>query len=386
MADPSSGLNPAAGQGGWHGRKVLVTGHSGFVGSWLTTALLRLGAEVTGFAADADEQTRERSAGLAGLGARIVTGDVRDFSAVHRTMAAQPFDAVFHLAAQPLVSVGLADPHGTLGTNITGSLNVLEAVRLCRPGVLVHVTSDKCYRNRDWPWPYREIDELGGGCPYSVSKAAAELVFEAYATLLRDRDAPTRGASVRFGNIIGGGDRAANRLVPDLLAALDAGRPVRLRRPNAVRPWQHVLDVVHGLLLLADRLADGSVAGGEVFNFAPPGDGATVLDLAHALTAAWTAAGGAAAEVAADDGAAQFTEDELLRLDGRKAAAALGWQHRYDLDGSAAAVVAWHRAVTAGTPPVEQTARQVGDFLRDRYPASRQQHHQNQNERTGGQQ
>ncbi|MGW2544621.1 NAD-dependent epimerase/dehydratase family protein, partial [Kitasatospora sp. NPDC001574] len=236
MADPGPGLNRTAPH--WRGRQVLVTGHSGFVGSWLTTALLRLGADVTGFAADADERTRARSTGLAGLGARTVVGDVRDLDAVHRTMAARPFDVVFHLAAQPLVSAGLADPHTTLGTNITGSLNVLEAVRRCAPGVLVHVTSDKCYRNRNWPWPYREIDELGGGCPYSVSKAGAELVFEAYATLLRDTGAPTRGASVRFGNIIGGGDFAVDRLVPDLLAALDAGRPVRLRPsvPRGRRP------------------------------------------------------------------------------------------------------------------------------------------------------
>ncbi|MED7952562.1 CDP-glucose 4,6-dehydratase [Streptomyces sp. BE303] len=362
MADPGPGLNRTAPH--WRGRQVLVTGHSGFVGSWLTTALLRLGADVTGFAADADERTRARSTGLAGLGARTVVGDVRDLDAVHRTMAARPFDVVFHLAAQPLVSVGLADPHTTLGTNITGSLNVLEAVRRCAPGVLVHVTSDKCYRNRNWPWPYREIDELGGGCPYSVSKAGAELVFEAYATLLRDTGAPTRGASVRFGNIIGGGDFAVDRLVPDLLAALDAGRPVRLRRPGAVRPWQHVLDVVRGLLLLADRLADGTVATGEVLNFAPPGDGATVLDLARALDAAWVATGGRPAELSADPGT-RFTEDELLRLDGRKAAELLGWRHRYDLGASAAAVVAWHRAVRAGTPPAEETAAQVEDFLRD---------------------
>lgn len=348
----------------WRGRQVLVTGYSGFVGSWLTTALLQLGATVTGFAADQDEQTRARAAGLAGLGARGMVGDIRDTGAVLRAMTGQRLDVVFHLAAQPLVSTGLADPGGTLSTNIGGSVNILDAARLHPPRVLVHVTSDKCYRNRNWMWPYRETDGLGGGCPYSVSKAGAELVFEAYADLYRAAGPSPRAASVRFGNIVGGGDHAANRLVPDVLAALVAGREISLRRPDAVRPWQHVLDVVNGLLLLADGLADESVLAGEVFNFAPPGDGATVRELAEALAAAWTRAGGGHRAVVTAAGT-RFAEEELLRLDGRKAATALRWRHTLDLAGAADWTVAWHRAVLAGATPTAATWHQMREFLSD---------------------
>ncbi|MFC9431554.1 CDP-glucose 4,6-dehydratase [Streptomyces sp. NPDC056987] len=346
----------------WRGQRVLVSGHSGFVGSWLTTALLSLGAEVSGFALNGDRHSRDRDAALTTLGATATTGDVRDFAAVHRAMSARPFDVVFHLAAQPLVSVGLSEPGTTLATNVGGSINVLEAARLCPPTVLVHVTSDKCYRNEGWRRPYREVDALGAGCPYSTSKAAAELVFETYAGLFRAADRPVRAASVRFGNIIGGGDHAANRLVPDVMRALRAQQPVRLRRPGAVRPWQHVLDVVAGLLLLATALAEGSVGPGEVFNFAPPGDGATVHELVTSVVAAWRRSGGPAVPVLVDEDA-WFAEAELLRLDGRKAADALCWTHSFGLEDSARAIVEWDRAVAAGLPPADAISRQVHGFL-----------------------
>jgi CDP-glucose 4,6-dehydratase len=344
------------------GTRVLVTGYSGFVGSWLSTALVAGGAEVVGYATNDTPYTRARAEELAGLGVTGVAGDIRDFDALHDVMRGGRFDAVIHLAAQPLVSAGLADPRTTLTTNIVGSVNVLEAVRLCTPPVLLHVTSDKCYRNRTWPWPYREIDDLGGGCPYSVSKAGAELVFEAYQELYRAAGLPVAAGSIRFGNIIGGGDHAANRLVPDTLTALAAGQPIRLRNPDAVRPWQHVLDVVHGLLRLADGLGSGAVAPGQVYNFAPPGNGASVRELVHALTAAWVRHGGTGVPVAAERDPG-FAEDGVLRLDGRRAAAALDWQHLLDLDGSADAVVAWHHAVAAGAPPAVATAAQLHTLL-----------------------
>ncbi|MEU8566872.1 CDP-glucose 4,6-dehydratase [Streptomyces pathocidini] len=349
----------------WRGRRVLMTGHSGFIGSWLALTLRKLGAEVHGFALNGDRQTQVRHAWLADRGVRGAVGDVRDFDAVHHAMTAVPYDAVFHLAAQPLVRAGLDDPRETLSTNIDGSINVLEAARRCEPTVLVHVTSDKCYRNRAWPWPYRETDDLGGGCPYSVSKAAAEVVFEGYAELFGDLC--PRTASVRFGNVIGGGDFADRRLVPDAMAALRAGQPIRLRRPTAVRPWQHVLDVVHGLLLLADHLADEVVKPGTVYNFAPPGDGATARELAHSLAAHWskTQEAGAPTSAAADveESEPLFAEEELLRLDGRRAAEELGWRHRFTLDASAAAIVDWHRSVDNGARPDETTTRQIDAFL-----------------------
>ncbi|MFJ6194860.1 CDP-glucose 4,6-dehydratase [Micromonospora sp. NPDC092111] len=344
------------------GTRVLVTGHSGFIGSWLSIALTASGAEVVGFAANDTPHTRRRATELAGLGVTGVTGDIRDFAALHEVMADGRFDAVVHLAAQPLVSAGLSDPRTTLTTNIVGSVNVLEAARLCAPPVLVHVTSDKCYRNREWPWPYREVDELGGGCPYSVSKAGAELVFEGYQDLYRAAGLPLAAGSIRFGNVIGGGDHAVNRLVPDALTALAAGEPIRLRHPDAVRPWQHALDVVHGLLRLVDGLGAGVVAGGQVFNFAPPGNGASVRELVSALTAAWARHGGTGVPVVVEHDPT-FAEHGVLRLDGRRAATALGWQHRLDLDGAADAIVGWHRAVAAGVPAVEATAGQLHSLL-----------------------
>lgn len=335
----------------WRGKRVLITGHSGFIGTWLSVALTHAGAEVSGFAVDDAPE-------LSALGITSTRGDVRDFDSVWRAMSAAHFDVIFHLAAQPLVNVGLSDPRGTLSTNVGGSINVLEAARLCAPRVLVHVTSDKCYRNREWPWPYREVDELGGGCPYSVSKSAAELIFEAYSDLYRTAGSPVHAASVRFGNVIGGGDRATGRLVPDVVAALRAGEPIRLRRPGAVRPWQHVLDVVHGLLLLAEALADDAVGPGEVFNFAPPGDGATVQELVSALISAWDTD----APVLADSDLT-YVEHDLLRLDGRKAAAALSWRHAFDVTESAKAIAAWDRTVSGGVSPIEATSRQIIEFL-----------------------
>lgn len=338
----------------WTGRRVFITGSTGFVGSWLTTALLQLGAEVVGFADNTDARAKEREQWLGELGATCVTGDVRNLEELLDALGPEPVDALVHLAAQPLVGVGLDRPHETLEINVGGSLNVLEAARLRPPRVLVQVTSDKCYRNHGRDRPYREDDELGGGCPYSVSKAAAELLFETYADLY---GATPRAASVRFGNVIGGGDFAASRLVPDCVAALAADRPIELRRPGAVRPWQHVLDVVRGMLLLIDALERGTVPPGDVLNFAPPGAGATARRLADALVAA--KGGGRVRSVPVSG----LVEDEVLRLDGGKAAAALDWQHRLDLDAAADWIVAWHRAVDTGATPAAATAGQVARFL-----------------------
>jgi CDP-glucose 4,6-dehydratase len=352
------------GLSGWRGRCALVTGHTGFVGSWLATLLRALDATVVGFASTADPVTRSRQRWLSELGVTSLTGDVRDFHAVGAAMDTMPFDAVFHLAGQPLVGIGLRDPRPTLETNICGSINILEAARLREPPVVVHVTSDKCYRNRNWMWPYRETDEIGGGCPYSASKAAAELVFAAYDELFRSAGTSSRIASVRFGNVIGGGDHAARRLVPDCVSALLADQPIVLRRPAAVRPFQHVLDVTHGLLRLADRLATADIRSGEVFNFAPPGDGATALDLAQALVDAWQDTGGRAPHIVTEKDPS-LPEDELLLLDGRKAANALDWRHHYGgLREAAASIVAWHRAVRRGATAHEATAQQTHDFLK----------------------
>jgi CDP-glucose 4,6-dehydratase len=341
----------------WAGHRVFVTGHTGFVGSWLTATLLRLGAAVVGFASSADEHMKERERWLGDLGATCLRGDVRRFDELSAALAGAPFDTVVHLAAQSLVSVGYSRPRETLDTNIRGSINLMEAARLYPPKVLLHVTSDKCYRNQHLPRAYHERDALGGGCPYSVSKAAAELVFEGYADLYRAAPQGPRAASVRFGNIIGGGDHGYRRLVPECLTALAAGQPIQLRQPDAVRPWQHVMDVVHGLLLLADGLRSGAVPAGDVFNFAPPGDRVTTTRLATALAHAW---GGGSVTTAP---AADFPEDQVLRLDGRRAATATGWRHLLDVDAAAEWIVRWERAAGRTSSGRDATLEQIDEFL-----------------------
>jgi CDP-glucose 4,6-dehydratase len=348
------------GIGDWSRQRVLVTGHSGFVGSWLSVALLELGAEVVGYAASADAQSAERAVWLAHLGVRDVVGDIRDVENLSAVLSAERFDTVVHLAAQPLVSRGYADPYGTIDTNVRGSLSILEAVRRTRPPVLLHITSDKCYRNQGWPWPYRENDVLGGGCPYSTSKAAAEILFAGYATLFEPAPDGTSAASIRFGNVIGGGDFSVNRLVPDCLAGLAAKRPIELRQPTSLRPFQHVLDVVHGLLRAASALRAGILPHGEVLNFAPPEAGIAVGEMAAALAEAW----GAPAPDLVGAIAAEFREESLLLLDGRKASSYLHWNHHLDLRGCAEATVAWHRRFIAGVSAARCTGDDVAAFLK----------------------
>ncbi|WP_405008471.1 CDP-glucose 4,6-dehydratase [Kitasatospora purpeofusca] len=342
---------------GWAGKQVLVTGNSGFVGSWLSMVLTALGAVVQGYSDNAEPSSDRRARWLRDAGVETVRADVRDFERLSAVMAATDFDLVVHLAAQPLVGAGHRDPRLTFDTNVGGTVNLLEAARLTRPRALISVTSDKVYRNRSWPRPYRETDELGGGCPYSVSKAAAEIVFEGYADLYAAEPDGTRAASVRLGNVIGGGD-FADRLVPNCLRAFEDAEPVILHDRAAARPWQHVLDVCQGLVLLAEGLLRGTVRGGERFNFAPPFHGATTWDLASSLATAW----GDGAVVSDVEKPRDCPEEQMLFLDGRKAATALDWRHRFDLAAMAEAVVAWHRAVAAGTPPMVATQDQIDAF------------------------
>ncbi|MBN2887248.1 MAG: CDP-glucose 4,6-dehydratase, partial [Chromatiaceae bacterium] len=229
--------------GFWQNRRVLITGHTGFKGGWLTLWLAELGAEVYGYALEPPTTPNLfRVAHLAECLSGHVIGDVRDPPALNRAILDAAPEIVFHLAAQPLVRAGYADPVATYAVNVMGTVHLLEAVRRC-PSVraLVVVTTDKCYENREWVWPYRENDPLGGHDPYSSSKAAAELVTQAYRSAFF-AEAGIQVASVRAGNVIGGGDWAPERLVPDLLRALDHDATLWIRSPGAVRPWQHVLE------------------------------------------------------------------------------------------------------------------------------------------------
>ncbi|MDT8306272.1 MAG: CDP-glucose 4,6-dehydratase [Anaerolineae bacterium] len=324
----------------YDGLPVLVTGHTGFKGSWLSIWLRELGAEVTGFSLP-ELPTVPGNFEVCRLVEKVmdVRGDVRDLEAVRAVIASHQPRLIFHLAAQPLVLAAYRQPKETFDTNVSGTVNVLEAVRKADGvGAVVCVTTDKVYENRDWVWGYRENDRLGGHDPYSASKAMAELAIAAYRTSYFAHDGPAV-ASARAGNVIGGGDFAADRLLPDTMRALMAGEPVRVRNPEHVRPWQHVLESLSGYLWLGARLLrDGATYAGA-WNFAPrESRGVTTREVVEKALALW---GGGAWKPAA--GAQREKETALLRLNWDKAANHLGWRPLYDWDQALAATVDWFR-------------------------------------------
>lgn len=323
----------------WQGRRVLLTGHTGFKGSWLALWLQQLGAEVTGFALAPATTPALFEIAKVGQGMHSIIADIRNPDLLKQTLdTAQP-EIVLHLAAQALVGEGYRDPLGTYATNVMGTANLLEAVRHSSTVVaVVIVTSDKCYENREWPWPYRENEALGGHDPYSSSKACAELVTASYRNaFLREKQIPV--ATARAGNVFGGGDWSPNRLIPDILYAFSQGKPASLRRPQAVRPWQHVLEPLYGYLALAERIAQDPTFG-AAWNFGPgEGDCITVGALADKLASLW--GNGACCDVVEE---AFPHEAGLLRLDASLAAQKLGWHAHWTLDQALDATVAWHRA------------------------------------------
>lgn len=353
-------------EGFWRGRRVALTGHTGFKGAWLSLWLQRLGAEVSGFAlAPATEPSLFALAGLAGS-MRSVTGDVRDAEALAAALAAASPEVIVHLAGQSLVLRSYRDPVGTYATNVMGTVNLLEAARRL-PGIraVLVVTSDKCYDNREWVWGYRENEPLGGRDPYSSSKACAELVTGAWrASFASTVDAPGI-ASARAGNVIGGGDWAADRLVPDLITAFAGRRPAAIRNPDAVRPWQHVLEPLGGYLLLAERLAGEPSRYAGAWNFGPdPADTRAVSEVADRLATLWGA--GARWE---QDPARRPHEARSLRLDCSKAAAALDWRPRIGLDEALAWTVDWYRAVSADPAAARASTLAQIDRYRERIAA-----------------
>jgi len=344
------------------GERVLVTGSTGFKGSWLALWLAELGAKVSGLALPPDGPESHFAA--LGLDRAIEQHyvDLRDQAAVAATLAAVRPSYVFHLAAQSLVRRSYREPVATFATNLLGTVHVLDALRAA-PGLkaAVLITSDKCYRNVEWVWGYRETDELGGSDPYSASKAAAEHAIAAYrASYFAGPDRPGL-ASTRAGNVIGGGDWAADRIVPDAMRALAAGSPVVLRNPLATRPWQHVLDPLHGYLRLALALAEAPQRFGEGWNFGP-GEGLSwsVERLARALCTAW---GTGEVRVAPGDGAAPH-EATLLQLSVAKARERLGWRPLYDFQQAAEVTAAWYRGFAQGASAADLSRRQIADFQR----------------------
>jgi CDP-glucose 4,6-dehydratase len=274
----------------YSGKKVLITGDTGFKGSWLATWLLKLGAQVTGFGLP--PKTDEDNFIISGLHSKIdhINGDIRDFTTLSDTIRVSKPDFVFHLAAQALVLESYKDPHQTFTTNVTGTLNILEAIRKNpRVKAAVMVTSDKCYENREWVHGYRETDPLGGKDPYSASKGAAEILISSYIrSFFQEKNSPAV-ASVRAGNVIGGGDWSENRIIPDCIRSLRCKRSIELRNPHSLRPWQHVLEPLYGYLLLGSALSgtDGKTFCGP-WNFGPhPCNTVTVEDLVQEIICQW---------------------------------------------------------------------------------------------------
>ena len=326
----------------YSGKRVLVTGHSGFKGSWLTLWLNQLGARVTGYS---DEVPSSPSVfDLLGLETRVDhhLGDIRDRDRLAEVLDESRPDMVFHLAAQALVLQSHVDPAGTFETNTMGMVNLLECVRE-RPWieVAVLVTSDKAYRNEEWEWGYRETDHLGGHDPYSGSKSCAELVAHSYHHSFL-RDSPTRTATARAGNVIGGGDWATDRIVPDCIRAWSSKETVSVRRPGSTRPWQHVLEPLSGYLWLGAKLwSDPGNLDGEAFNFGPgPQEDMTVADLIEAMAARWPGATWKAPESGAETG----QEATLLRLSCDKALRQLDWHAVMQFPSTVALTIDWYRA------------------------------------------
>ncbi|WP_448629976.1 CDP-glucose 4,6-dehydratase [Cellulomonas soli] len=334
----------------------LVTGHTGFKGAWLTSLLLAQGHTVSGLALDPAAGSLYERARLGSSFAHDLRVDIRDAGATARAMAEIAPDVVLHLAAQPLVRESYRDPRTTHETNVLGTFNVLEAVR-ATPSVQaqVIVTTDKVYRNVRQIWGYREDDPLGGVDPYSASKAAADLLTQSW---IASSGSTVPTAIARAGNVVGGGDVCAERLMVDLVAAFSAGRSVQLRYPDAVRPWQHVLDCLNGYLLLADELLAGRQAG-EAFNFGPGSASfVRVGDLATQVAALW----GQDASIELDENP-QPHEADLLALDARKAELLLRWRDLLSFDETLEWTVSWEKAVRAGADAAEVTSEQIRQFV-----------------------
>lgn len=344
--------------GFWEGRRVLVTGHSGFKGSWLCEMLLGRGAVVSGLALP--PETRPALFDQLGLAVRMdhALGDIRDTGFVTGRLRDVRPEVVLHLAAQPLVRRSYREPLETWATNVMGTAHVLEAVRaLDAPCAVVVVTTDKVYENREWEHPYRETDPLGGHDPYSASKAGTELVAASWRKAFFARGG-VRLATARAGNVIGGGDWSEDRILPDLARAFGAGSPLLVRNRHAVRPWQHVLDPLAGYLLLAERLSgEDGARFEEGFNFGPePADQRSVGEL---VEAAWTHWPGE--WVDASDPQAPH-EAGRLALSIERARGLLGWQPRWDFARAVAETVGWYRDVAGGADPAERLRAQIAAF------------------------
>lgn len=352
-------VNPAF----WKGKRVLLTGHTGFKGSWLSLWLQSIGAQVTGYALAPPTNPSLFEVAEVGAGMVSIIGDIRDPAHLHAVFTERQPEIVIHMAAQALVRYSYSEPVETYATNVMGTVHLLEAVRAAGSvKAVVNVTSDKCYENREWLWGYRENEAMGGYDPYSSSKGCAELVTAAYRNSYfhpeNYREHGVAIASARAGNVIGGGDWAEDRLIPDIMRSITQGKPVNIRNPHAIRPWQHVLEPLAGYMRLAQKLYEEGVAYAEGWNFGPnDADARPVQWIVESLTKAW----GEDASWLQDEGTHPH-EAHYLKLDCSKAKARLNWQPKWHLEDTLAAIIAWHRACRDGQAMRAITLQQIAAY------------------------
>ena len=341
-------------------RRVFVTGHTGFKGSWLAFILSELGAEVTGFALPPEGEKSHFS--LLDLGSRVkhVEGDIRDLNHLKNSLQNSEPEVVFHLAAKALVSNSYKDPIDTISTNVIGSTNLLESVRQTSSvKSLVFVTSDKAYENKEWVWAYRENDEIGGRDPYSASKGAAEIIYSSYFRSFFAERLNFGSAAVRAGNVVGGGDWSKDRLIPDCIRSISEGKPIRLRNPNSTRPWQHVLEPLSGYLKIAHSLILEPQKFSGAWNFGPDSsDTRTVFEVAKAVHTFFEQTDSIEFD---DDSSAH--EANLLQLNCDKAHQLLSWNPKWDINKTLLATNEWFQRVGAGEEAASVTKEQIREYF-----------------------
>lgn len=357
---PKTTMTASSQFGVYAGQRVLLTGHTGFKGSWLALWLRELGAEVMGLALEPPTAPALFEEARVAKGLRDCRQDIRDHQGVARLMAEWAPDIVFHLAAQPLVRASYSQSRDTFDINVMGTVNVMEAVRdTPSVRVLVHVGTDKVYENREVPDGYRESDPLGGHDPYSASKAAAEIAFQSYHRSFFRINRRPLAASGRAGNVIGGGDWARDRIVPDAVRALAEGRSISVRNPASTRPWQHVLEALSGYLTLGAALLRGDESACGSWNFGPPEDNVQrVDDLVRDLIKAW---GDGAWSHTPEAGAVH--EAKLLTLCCEKAARELNWRPRWNFDETTRRVALWYKKYYGGADAQELCLHDIRDYM-----------------------
>ncbi len=341
-------------------KKVFLTGHTGFKGTWLSRMLIIAGAEVTGYSLEAPtnpslfEETHTSSC------IKSIIGDIRDKEKLIRTIKEAQSDIVFHLAAQPIVRESYRDPVGTYETNVMGTVNILEAVRQCDSvKSFVNVTTDKVYLNKEWPWGYRENEELCGYDPYSNSKSCSELVTYSYKNSFFNTDSSPAVSTVRSGNVIGGGDYASDRIIPDCIRAVKAGKEIILRNPHSTRPYQHVLECLRGYITLAKKQYEDKSFSGN-YNFGPDEESClTTGELAELFCKAW----GSGAIWKTENEANAPHEANFLKLDCSKANTLLKWHPKWGIKTAVEKIVEWEKAVEAGTTAADITDKQIKDYF-----------------------